>query len=716
MGQVATLFSCVTCLALVVGLRGSKAHYAAVWRSRAWFSSFRSRAAATTRSRHPRATVFPVEGRVSAARRATGGKGGSSGTGTGGLGGEGGEDPTAGAPDVEITSPEHLGHPDDGTRARRRGRRGGLRGDAVARRTAPNPSRGNGHHRNARRGREPGRHGEARPSRRRYATSSRARVRPHGDAERRGLVHVHGKRHVTGHAARRSDNDLRLSSIMGRRSRSKTPAEGSVSRCRHRSFELFTVAPDPLVDDDAGAEIDEVTLTCARHRDTTSTRTAASTGQRRTSGRRLCFPTPPTDVAVENPGDQRPRSRGRYQDGMISGSSSTVGPTIDITAPVDEAVVGGEVRLEFTVRTRSPRWTSLTVSVTINDVDPVFDTMGRWTRNGGDFVYIFNSTIIDGDTGRKPRSTSRRRTRRAIVPHGKPCLLYLDNSRRSSTSTHRRFASNVIARRPIVLRWPSIRGPRRGERSRDRPRGSICFRAVVWDARRTMFRVRRVFSQAPTKQDSVFLYVSESGTDAYPSHGHERRWCLRRHQRPGLSAESRSAAHREHRTAFFRRAQRTSRRAVSFPIPSSCDYGMQTRASTEPAALITSDLARVISHAHRRRPARHLRARQHARAWSEPRAPVSTGSSKTIYLQLRRLDLCLARAEDAFSNSRAGNHGRLAAPPALLRRRRRHPANCPLPRRRASRQVARCPAASSKASSTTHSNDSPPLVIRRKSA
>ena len=41
------------------------------------------------------------------------GTGGKGGTGTGGLGGEGGAGDLA--PAVQITSPEDLGHPDDGT-------------------------------------------------------------------------------------------------------------------------------------------------------------------------------------------------------------------------------------------------------------------------------------------------------------------------------------------------------------------------------------------------------------------------------------------------------------------------------------------------------------------------------------------------------------------------------------------------------------------------
>jgi hypothetical protein len=277
----------------------------------------------------------------------------------------------------------------------------------------------------------------------------------------------------------------------------------------------FTVTPDPLVTDDEGAEIDTVTLDVVGVRIPLDEQ---DPGEFRASVNLAdtdMFPDTPTTVPVvirarnirEPARGERVVSYSFVLDGQ--------GPTIVITEPAHEDVVGGEVLLRFTVTDALSEVDEETVAVTINQDDPVyFDPNGPWTRNGDDFVYRFDTTQISDSTAQATINIDARDVA-GNASAGEAIALFLDNqppivdldppySRELKVSGTENFCS--VAFDPVGYLAANDRAPvLQAQR----------FRALVW-ADTNHADGQLIHYHSPTDESSVYIYLRDRPSLARP--------------------------------------------------------------------------------------------------------------------------------------------------------------------------------------------------------
>jgi hypothetical protein len=430
-----------------------------------------------------------------------------------------------------------------------------------------------------------------------------------------------------------------------------SPEDGSSHSAQGAVQFSFTVTPDPLVDDDPGSEIDDVTLVVLDvdipldEEDGVYTATVDFTDTE-------VFP-PATDVQADiRARNIRLPERGvrRLTLGFVLDS---VGPEIVVTAPAEDDVVGGDVTLEFTVTDALSEIDSGTVSVRLNTLEPELYPMGRWTRNGDDFTYTFNSTIIDGDTAQTTiniEATDVAGNRSAGSQH----IVWVDNT-----------PPIVDLDPPLIRELNDASDPAECSVAFD-PVGdgaandlqtvqqAQMFRAVVWSLGNGVPGQTVVF-QAATKEDSVILYLLEnpSSTNFLLSDTNGDGVCddiVDRVNRRKVDL------HPIARTGEAWFGSMSDEPLNSPTIPGFCGYRQPPQTRPDTLCLNRSDIGRVISHARDGAPP-VIYARGSMLTGT---GAACTGTGWEIGQQVTpgyEGWVCVAaRAEDVFDNGETGNH------------------------------------------------------------
>jgi hypothetical protein len=160
----------------------------------------------------------------------------------------------------------------------------------------------------------------------------------------------------------------------------------------------FTVEPTPLVDNDAGAEVGDVTFQMGG---TTIDLADAevSPGSYRLevdlTDSELFDPSPdgplPLTVSASNQRNPTPVTAINSQQVSIDGAP----PTIQIIKPTDKDVIGGNVPLTFKVNDSVSGVDVNSVAVSLNDVEQLFDaTSDQWDFSNDTFTFEFDSRQI----------------------------------------------------------------------------------------------------------------------------------------------------------------------------------------------------------------------------------------------------------------------------------------------------------------------------------
>lgn len=188
------------------------------------------------------------------------------------------------------------------------------------------------------------------------------------------------------------------------------------------------------------------------------------------------------------------------------------GPTIGITGPLDKDVVGGTVRLLFSVSDAISGVDPDTVVVSLNDVEHPYDAASdRWTRSGNNFTFEFDSRQVKNSKVQITVNIGASDLVGNISPVSSE-LLYLDNY------------PPVLDLDPMNIRTKTRSTPRTcsvsfdpvGDGARndlDRAAVAGTFRAVVWDQTNTDPEIPQShFSK--TNPSSVRLYLEGDNAKA----------------------------------------------------------------------------------------------------------------------------------------------------------------------------------------------------------
>ena len=444
----------------------------------------------------------------------TGARGGSNATG--GMGAEGGEGDAL-APTVRITSPEHLEVPDDGTvlvettvtvtcEVAQSSARGSEPVDRSTVTIELISADGDVLHL------QPGAETETRgefaaefvltdvpngPCSFRCAASDTATPEPHSASETITTFVDHGP-------------TIEVTS----------PLEDSAYSLLGAVPFVFTVTPDPLIDDDEGAELDSVSLRVLG-RDIELDE--QSPGEFRATvdfADPTQFPIPPETVSVliVARNVRAPEAGERSLDYFFALDS--MGPAITVTAPLAEddrpPIVGGdEVRLEFNIQDDLSEVDPRTVAVTINQGDPVyFDETGPWTRDGNRFVYRFDATKLEGSVAQATINIDAKDMAGNPSP-GQAIVVYIDNQPPIVDLDPPYVREINISLDPDVC---SVAFDPVGDAAANDlaaiERAQL-FRALVW-SHTNVAPGQTVTFHSPTREDSVYLYIRDRPSATRP--------------------------------------------------------------------------------------------------------------------------------------------------------------------------------------------------------
>ena len=320
----------------------------------------------------------------------TGGTSGKGGTGgKGGGGGEGGEpttDPLA--PSVRITSPENLGHPDDGTVLV------GASVDVVCEVTRSEAEGSDPVDSGTVRiktfdedGKEiPGTIEEGEPGV--YTARFFLQEQLNGPIDFECTASDSASTPHTGRDAISNfvDHGPAIDVV--------SPAEDSAYALGPVSF-VFNVLPDPLVEDDSGAEVDEVKLIVLGREIELDEQAPGEFHASINFDDKELYPEPPETVAVTIVATNQREPEYGTREYPYFFEIDSHGPTITVTDPEEGDVVGGEFILHFTVEDDISEVDPNSVYLTINDGDAFeFIPGNRWSREGNDFTFRFDTSAI----------------------------------------------------------------------------------------------------------------------------------------------------------------------------------------------------------------------------------------------------------------------------------------------------------------------------------
>jgi hypothetical protein len=273
----------------------------------------------------------------------------------------------------------------------------------------------------------------------------------------------------------------------------------------------FEVAPDELVDGDTGAEVDGVTLEVAGMPidliEDPDGRFHASVNLKDPD-----FP-PLTTIAV-----QIQATNSRNPEPAVASLKYFIkvdseGPTIEVAEPADKQIVGGEVRVRFTVTDALSRVDKGTVSVTINDEPPVpYEDNGSWTNTDNEFIYRFDTTEIEDSISQASINIDAKDEAGNASP-GATLVVHLDNQ------------PPILDLDPPLIRefdgagpWCSVAFDPVGSyvpNDLDDVLTAERFRVLVWEDTNKAPGQRILFS-SPTDKQSVHIYLRDRPSRTRP--------------------------------------------------------------------------------------------------------------------------------------------------------------------------------------------------------
>lgn len=265
----------------------------------------------------------------------------------------------------------------------------------------------------------------------------------------------------------------------------------------------FTVDAAPLADGDDGARVDQVSLDLAG-KDIDLSKAVESAGHYRLqvnlADPKLFNPAPtglaPLTVAATNRRSPEPIKATATEQASIDGT----GPTIDIVSPTAGAVVGGNVRLRFSVGDNISGVDPTSVVVSLNMEETAYDsTQDAWSLAGDMFTFEFDSRQINNS---KVQITVNIRAKDKVGNAATVAteLLYIDNHP-PTVDLDPQFVRSLVPGTPPTHKDCSIAFDPVGDRAMndlDQAVRAGTFRALVWEE---------------TNSDSEFAVLHFAGTD-----------------------------------------------------------------------------------------------------------------------------------------------------------------------------------------------------------
>jgi hypothetical protein len=162
----------------------------------------------------------------------------------------------------------------------------------------------------------------------------------------------------------------------------------------------FSVTPSPLASGDKGAAVSKVTLAInGVPVDLSKAEDPGKAGHYTPSialGDQTIFPTKlngPIAISIT-----ATNARGVTQTDTYHFLVDSQGPTIVITAPANDEIIGGKRSLAFTVTDTGAGVNKDSVVVTVNQDTHSYDTKGLWTETNGAYTFSLDSATITGAT------------------------------------------------------------------------------------------------------------------------------------------------------------------------------------------------------------------------------------------------------------------------------------------------------------------------------
>jgi len=208
-----------------------------------------------------------------------------------------------------------------------------------------------------------------------------------------------------------------------------TPEQGSFHPLKETLAVEFHVDVVPLAKADAGADVDQVTFSL----DGKPIDLQAPSPGVFQAGIPINdtdkFPQTPSGAIIITASNKRmpnPVTTTKSYGVVVDGD----GPVITIESPAPQSVVGGKIRLAFTVTDKGSGVDPLTVNVKryLEDEAQLYDPLGAWTRDGDKYTYTFDSKDIEAAA--KVQTTVNVRASDKVgnpSASGQSIQLYLDN-------------------------------------------------------------------------------------------------------------------------------------------------------------------------------------------------------------------------------------------------------------------------------------------------
>jgi hypothetical protein len=191
----------------------------------------------------------------------------------------------------------------------------------------------------------------------------------------------------------------------------------------------FDVTPAPLTGDDPGAEVGDVTLEVKG----VPIRVSSNNGETYQAfvdftDQDVFTDIPNGEVQVQitasNVRSPEPAVRTEPYTFVIDGE----GPVVTIQSPQNEAVVGGQVQLRFSVLDQLSGVDPDTLVIELNNKEYHYGEGGTWSSTGqGDYVFLFDSVQAEKDSKIQATVTIRATDEVGNMSEGESLILYLDN-------------------------------------------------------------------------------------------------------------------------------------------------------------------------------------------------------------------------------------------------------------------------------------------------
>jgi hypothetical protein len=193
----------------------------------------------------------------------------------------------------------------------------------------------------------------------------------------------------------------------------------------------FTVEPAPIAAGDSGAEVDEVVLVVEGMEVEAADLEETEPGTYVTSidfSDPVRFPDPPVgtipvEIYATNRRAPTPVEASLFYSFIIDGE----GPVITIVYPEGNAVVGGEIPLQFSVDDPLAGVDPNSVVVTLNTAEHRYEPMDRWSLVNGVFTFRFDSTLLSDSQMQATINITATDLAGNESREGASTVLYLDN-------------------------------------------------------------------------------------------------------------------------------------------------------------------------------------------------------------------------------------------------------------------------------------------------